>query len=86
MSFARVRRRCFGDLVRLGGRFWLKYRSGDCSYVELFGSGLAAIERAAAVQNLGATGLLIENADGEPILNAREIALAIKGLDDATEH
>ena len=86
MSFARARRRCFGDLVRPGGRFWLKYRSGDSSYVESFGSGLAVIERAAAVQNRGATELSIENADGEPILNAREIALAIKGLDDASEH
>lgn len=72
--------------MRPGGRFWLKYRSGDSSYVECFVSGLAAIERAAAVQNLGATGLLIENADGEPILNAREIALAIKGLDSTHEH
>jgi hypothetical protein len=74
------------DFVRLGGRFKLKYRSGDGSYVESFVSGLAAIERAAAVQSLGATGLLIENADGEQILNAREIALAVKGLDDAPEH
>ncbi len=37
------------DFVRLGGRFKLKYRSGDGSYVESFVSGLAAIERAAAV-------------------------------------
>lgn len=74
-----------GDLVRLGGRVWLKYKSGDRSCAESFSSGLAAIQRAAAVRNLGATGLSIENADGEPILNAREIALAIKGLDDSPE-
>lgn len=86
MSFARARRRWSGDLVRLGGKIWLKYKSGDRSCAESFVSGLAAIERAAAVQNLGATRLSIENADGELILNARQIALAIKSLDDALEH
>lgn len=72
--------------MRPGGRFWLKYRSGDSSHAEPFESGLAVIERAAAVKKLGATGLSIENADGEQILNAREIALAIKGLDGPPKH
>ena len=67
--------------MRAPSTVWLFYKTNGRLHAEPFGSRLAAIGRAAAVLDMsGATGLSIQNDEGDELLDEAMIAMTCQSL------